>query len=241
MSQSPTLTDDVRDRLLSVSVPTVVSTLWRKGFKNTLLFGPQPLNARATKFVGPAFTVRTIAVREDLLDAQERGERPNLQAQAVADIAAGEVLAVAMGGQTRTAFMGDIMTTHLKVKGAAGVVLDGAVSDAVAIAQIQLPVFCVGTAATPLSSHRLVVELNGSIECAGVTILPGDILMGDGNGVVVIPRQLAAEISETCTEREILEEFIVERVGAGAPLAGTYPPDDVTLQAFQRWRAERQK
>ena len=228
----------VTDALARVSVPTVVSTLWRKGFRNTLLSGPRPLNPEAVEFAGRAVTVRTIAVREDLLEAQQRGERPNLQAEAVARVGAGDVLVVGMGGENRTAFMGDIMTTHLLAKGAAGAVLDGAVSDAAAISGIPFPVFCTGNAATPLTSHRLVVELDCPIDCAGVPVLPGDIIMGDANGVVAIPAHLAPELAETCAERELLEEFVIERVRAGAPLDGTYPPDEATLVAFRDWRSD---
>lgn len=224
--------------LMRVSVPTVVSTLWRRGFRNTLMFGPRPLNPRAVKFAGRAVTVRTIAVREDLLEAQQRGERPNLQSEAVASVGAGDVLVVGMGGETRTAFMGDVMTTHLLAKGAAAAVLDGAVSDAAAISEIPFPVFCTGNAATPLTSHRLVVEIGGAIDCAGVPVLPGDVIMGDANGVAAIPAHVAAEVAEACAERELLEEFVIEKVRAGAPLAGAYPPDEATLAAFRAWRAE---
>ena len=227
------------DQLIQVSVATVVSTLWRRGFKNTLMFGPRPLNRQAVKFVGRAVTVRTIAVREDLLEAHQRGERDNLQAESVAITGAGDVLVVGMAGETRTAFMGDIMTTHLLTKGAAGVVLDGAVSEVAAISEIPLPVFCAGSAATPFTSHRLVVELNCAIDCAGVPVLPGDIVMGDANGVAVIPAHMASEIAETCVERELLEEFVVGKVRGGAPLAGTYPPDEETLAEFRDWRLER--
>ncbi len=227
------------EKLLQVSVPTVVSTPWRQGLTHPLMVGPQPLNPQAVKFVGNAVTVRTIAVREDLLEAQQRGERPNLQAEAVALVGADDVLVVAMGGETRTAFMGDVMSTHLLTKGSAAAVLDGAVSDAAAISQIPLPVFCVGNAATPLTSHRLVVELNCAIDCAGVPVVPGDVVMGDANGVVVIPTGMVAESAETCVEREILEAFVLEQVRGGAPLAGTYPPDEATLAEFRDWRAER--
>ena len=231
--------DSTRAKLMAVSVPTVVSTLWRRGLKNTLMVGPQPVNPGVVKFVGPAVTVRTIAVREDLLEEQTRGDRPNLQSEAVAKVGAGEVLVIDMGGETRTAFMGDVMSTHMQVKGVAGVVLDGSVSDAAAIAEIPLPVFCAGNAATPLTSHRMVIEINGPIDCGGVPIYAGDIVMGDGNGIAVIPAHLADEIAETCAEREILEEFVVEKVRAGAPLKGTYPPDEATLAEFRDWRAER--
>lgn len=229
----------VIEQFRSVSVPTVVSILWRKGLKNTFMSQPRPVNPNAVKFAGTALTARTVAMREDLLEAQNRGERPNLQNQSVDDMGTGDVLIVAMGGETRTAFMGDIMTTGLMVKGAAGVVLDGSVSDAASISKIDLPVFCTGNAATPLTSHRIVVDLNCPVDCAGVTVLDGDVVMGDANGVVVIPAALAADVAGLAVDRELLEEFVVGRVADGAPLKGTYPPDDATLAAFETWREER--
>ena len=239
MTHAKKLDEATRDRLMAVAVPTVVSLLWRRGYRNTFLFGPKPLNPQATKFVGTAFTVRTIPVREDLLEAQTKGERPNLQNRSVADIGAGEVLMVAMDGETRTAFMGDIMTTHLCVKGVAGIVLDGAVSDAAAISTIPIPVFCTGNAATPVTSHRFVIDLNVPIGLDGVPALPGDVVMGDANGVVVIPAHMADEISVVAYEREVLEEFVVGRVRDGAPLEGTYPPDAATMALFEAWKAKR--
>lgn len=239
MSDRQRADQTVIDQLLGVSVPTVVSLLWRKGLKNTFMAQPRPVNPNAVKFAGTARTVRTVAMREDLLEAQNRGERPNLQGQSVDDMGAGDVLIVAMGGETRTAFMGDIMTTGMMVKGAAGVVLDGSVSDAASISKIDLPVFCTGNAATPLTSHRIVVALNEPVECAGVTVLDGDIVMGDANGVVVIPAAMAGEIAALAVERELLEEWVVARVADGAPLSGTYPPNEATLAAFEKWRAEQ--
>jgi regulator of RNase E activity RraA len=232
-------TDAQRTRLLQAAVPTVVSLLWRKGFRNTFMFGPKPLNPAAVKFAGPAFTVRTIPVREDLVEQQTAGSRSNLQAQSVADIVAGQVLAVAMDGESRTAFMGDIMTTHLLVKGVSGIVIDGGVSDAAAIAAIPMPLFCTGNAATPVTSHRFVIDLNVPVGIAGVPVFPGDVLMGDGNGVVAIPAHLVGEIAEAAAEREILEEFVVGKVWQGAPLAGTYPPNAATLAEYETWLQTR--
>ena len=203
------------------------------------MFGPKPLNPEAVKFAGTAFTVRTIPVREDLVEAQNGGTRPNLQAKSVADIKAGQVLAVAMDGETRTAFMGDIMTTHLLVKGVSGIVLDGGVSDAAAIAGIPLPLFCTGNAATPVTSHRFIIDLNVPVGIAGVPVLPGDVLMGDGNGVVAIPSHLVEEISEAAAEREVLEEFVVGKVRNGAMLEGTYPPNEATLAEYALWLKAR--
>ena len=217
-------------------MPTVVALLWRKNFRNTLLFGLRPVNPKMTKFVGTAFTVRTIPVREDLVEAQGRGERPNLQAQAVADITADEVLVVAMDREERTAFMGDSMTTHLQVKGVRGIVLDGGVSDTAAIAATPIPVFCMGNAGIPVTSHRFVIDLNAPVGVAGIPVLPGNVVMGDPNGVCVTPAHMADEIATLALERELLEEFVVGRGREGAPLARTYPPDAATLAAFDAWR-----
>jgi regulator of RNase E activity RraA len=222
---------------MSVAVPTVVSTLYRKGIRNTMMFAPKPLNPDANKFVGVAFTVRTIPTREDLVEAQAQGKRPNLQAEASARVAAGEVLVVAMDGETRTAFMGDIMATHFLAKGVAGVVLDGGVSDAAAIARIPLPLFCCGPAGLPVTSHRLVVELQVPVGCAGVAVFPGDVIFGDANGIVCIPKHLAEEVAQVASEREQLEEWVIARVREGRPLAGTYPPNEATIAEYNAWRA----
>lgn len=239
MSSTPTLSAETHKKLLQVAVPTVVALLWRKGFTNTLMSQPKPLNADCLKFAGPAFTVRTIPVRPDLLEAQADGRRPNLQAQSVADIAPGQVLAVDMGGETRTAFMGDIMTTYLMVKGVAGIVLDGGVSDAAAIGSIAIPLFCQGSAATPVISHRFVIDLNVPVGIDGVTVFPGDVLMGDANGVVAIPAHIVDEIADAAVARELLEEFVIGKVRDGAPLAGTYPPNEATLKEYEIWRAKQ--
>lgn len=237
MSATLPLEPAIRNMLMKSAVPTVVSTLWKNGYKNTFMFRPRALNSNCNKFVGAALTVRTIAAREDVVSSIAGGSSPNLQAAAVDQLKAGDVLVVAMGGETRTAFMGDIMTTYMKGVGVSGVVLDGSVSDAAAIAQIELPVFCTGNAATPLTSHRMVVEVNGPVECDGVAVYCGDVVMGDANGIVVIPRHMAAEVARIASEREVLEEFVISKVREGAPLSGTYPPNEKTMAEFDKWRA----
>lgn len=183
--------------------------------------------------------VRTIPAREDLVEATARGERPNLQAEATARVAKGDVLVVAMAGETRTAFMGDIMTTHFPAKGVAAAVLDGGVSDAAAIARIPFPVFGCGAAGTPVTSHRMVVELQTAVGCAGVAVFPGDAIFGDANGVVCIPRHLVVEVADIAEERERMEEWIIERVREGRALAGTYPPNEATMAEYRAWKAAR--
>jgi regulator of RNase E activity RraA len=234
-----TLSEDVRSRLASAAVPTVVSTLFRMGFARTFLSNVRPLSGHDRRMVGTAYTMRTIAMREDLRDRIATAELPNLHAQAFDEVASGEVLICGAEGVKETALLGDIICTSFMVRGVAGVVIDGSVSDRAAIAQLDLPVYCQGDAAFPFTSHRHVVDLNVPISCDGVPIMPGDVLLGDANGVVCIPREKADEVAEIAAERELLETFVVERVRAGAPLAGTYPPDEATKAAYQAWREAR--
>ncbi|TFL16161.1 ribonuclease activity regulator RraA [Jannaschia formosa] len=236
MKDIPNFDDGIRETLLASSVPTVASLLWKRGFRNTVLKGPRPITPKAVRFAGPARTVHTLPLREDLLDAQNRGERPNLHGMAVENIRQGDVLAVAMGGERDTAFMGDIMTTFLAVKGAAAAVLDGGVSDAAAIAEIEMPVFAEANIPRPLTSHRIVMDLDVPVALSGVTVFPGDVLMGDANGIVAIPAAIAAEIATEAAEREALEEFVLKKVRGGAPLTGTYPPNEATLKEFESSR-----
>jgi regulator of RNase E activity RraA len=230
----PTLDATIRDDLLSAAVPTVVSLLYKRGYDTCFMAHPKALNPAANKFVGLAYTVRTVPVRKDLMEAQAKGERPNLQGRATDEVGPGDVLVVALDGETRTAFMGDIMATHFAAKGVAGVVVDGGVSDAAMIATIPIPVFARGTAGFPVTSHRFVLALNEPVACDGVTVFPGDVVMGDGNGVVVIPRALASEIATAAADREKLETWIVEKVKAGRALKGFYPPTEATMEEYRR-------
>jgi regulator of RNase E activity RraA len=236
-NQGSVLTPEIRRQLERVAVPTVVSTLYRLGLKGMMMQAPKALNPNTPRLLGTAFTVRTIPVREDLVEATARGERPNLQGEAIARIGAGEVLVVAMDGESRTAFMGDIITTHLLAKGSAGVVLDGGVSDAAAISAIPLPVYCCGTAGTPVTSHRLVVELQAPIGCAGVPVFPGDVIMGDANGIVCIPAHLVAQVAATAAEREVFEEWVIAQARTGRSLTGLYPANEATKREYEAYLA----
>lgn len=234
-----TLDPDIAARLQGAAVPTLVSTLYRKGYANTMLRRVKPRGGLALPMVGTAFTLRTIAIREDRRAAIEAGELANLHPEAMRRVAPGQVLLCDAGGETETALLGDIITTSFQVRGVAGVVTDGSVSDGAAIADIALPVFARGDAATTFLSHRHIVELEVPVECAGVPVFPGDVLVGDRNGVVCIPRHEAAEVAAIAFERDRFEAFLIERVAAGGTLAGTYPPDGETKAAYEAWLKAR--
>ena len=230
------LEEDLKRKLEATSVPSVISTLYRMGYQNVFLRNVKPLAMATSTMVGTAFTLRTIPIREDQREAIASGAADNLQKRAFEDVGAGEVLVCEGAGVTETALLGDMVATSFQVRGVAGIVVDGGVNARASIAAIGLPVYASGDAALPFTSHRHITALNEPIGCGGVPIFPGDVLVGDGNGVAAIPLALVAEVAERAYERELLEAFCAARLREGAPLAGTYPPDEATIAAFEASR-----
>ena len=228
--------NDIRTRLAACSVPAVVSTLFRMGYENVFLNGVRPFASTAPTMVGPAMTLRTIPIREDMRRAIADGRTENFQAKAFNEAGPGEVLVCEAAGVTDTALLGDMVATAFRVRGVAGIVLDGGVNDRAAIEGIGLPVYASGDAAVPFTSHRHITGLNEPIGCGGVAIFPGDVIIGDQNGVASIPRAIAAEVAEKALDREELEAFCAELLRNGAPLATTYPPNEETIAAFRSAR-----
>ena len=186
--------------------------------------------------VGPASTVRTIPIREDTRAAMTDGRVENLQKCAFEETRPGQVLVCEGAGVTETALLGDMVVTAFRVRGVGGIVIDGGVNDRAAIARIGFPVYAMGDASLPFHSHRHITALDVPIGCGGVAIFPGDIMVGDENGVAAIPAHMAHAVAEAAHEKEELEAFCAERLRQGAPLAGTYPPDEATIAAFRASR-----
>jgi regulator of RNase E activity RraA len=224
-------------RLRVVSVATLCTQLFKRGFRNVYLQGV----ARLTKpsggnLVGPAYTMRNIPAREDLdqLSAFDNPEHP--QRKGVESVPVGHVLVIDCRGETRVASGGQILTTRLKVRGAAGIVSDGPVRDSGPISQMDFPVYCAGGSAPLNLLQHHTIDLNVPVACGGVSVYPGDVIVGDDEGVVVIPRHLADEVAADAAEQEVMEQFILERIEGGAALPGTYPPNAKTKEAFVEWR-----
>jgi regulator of RNase E activity RraA len=222
------LGDEVRRRLEVVSTATITTRLLARGLRNTFLHGLAQLRPYGRNMVGPAFTLRYVPAREDIdvLSAFRDYDHP--QRQAIEGTPAGGVLVMDCRGADRAASAGDILLTRLAYRGVAGMVTDGSVRDADTIAELDFPVYVQSRSAmTNLALHH-AVDINVPIGCAGVAVYPNDVIVGDGDGVVCIPRHLAAEVSIEAAEQEAMERKIRRRVQHGAPLRGTYPPDDMT-------------
>jgi regulator of RNase E activity RraA len=149
------------------------------------------------------------------------------------------VLVIDTRGEKRVASGGQILTTRLKVRGAAGLVSDGPVRDSGEIAKMDFPVFCAGGSAPLNLIHHHAIDLNVPVGCGGVAVYPGDVIVGDEEGVVVLPAKLADEVAADAAEQEKLEVFLLERVQNGAALPGTYPPNAATRAAYDEWRKQR--
>lgn len=233
-----TVSEDTLTALRAAGVPAISQSLYGFGIMNAFVAGLRPANPAVQPFAGPAFTVRAIAAREDLRDDIAAALTPNPHRAAMRDVARGEVIVTGIGGLGNVSLFGDLIATHLCNIGCAGIVTDGGVADLAALGAVDLPVYSAGSAPVPASAKVLIVGWREPIECRGVPVYPGDIVVGDGNGVVIVPMHLAAAVAEKALGKERLEEFLLARLQAGAPLDGTYPPDEATLGAYRAAQAE---
>jgi regulator of RNase E activity RraA len=226
---------EILQLLSQASTATLSTQLFQRGLRNTVMNGVAPLNPSNCRFVGEAVTLRSIPAREDLDQVQAFRNPDHPQRKAIETVSEGQVLVLDCRGETRAANAGAILVTRAWKRGAVAIVSDGSFRDSPEIAEMEFPVFAAGRSpALSLAIHH-AIDINVPVGCGGVAVFPGDILVGDAEGVVVIPRHLAAEIAAPAAEQERLERFIMTRVQAGAPLPGTYPPNDETLAAYQEW------
>ncbi|HJP22103.1 MAG TPA: ribonuclease activity regulator RraA [Alphaproteobacteria bacterium] len=233
-----TISDDTRERLAGISTATLTTQLFKRGLSNVFLFGLQPANPAAVNFVAEAFTLRYIPSREDIDTLEVFKDYDHPQRKAVETVPLGQALVIDCRGVTNVASAGSILVTRLMVRGAAAVVSDGGLRDWPEIAALDFPAFAAGSAApTNLTRHHAIEALNEPIGCAGVAVYPGDVLVGDAEGVVVIPRYLAAEVAVDGFEQERQERFLTAKVRGGSPLRGVYPPDENTVAEYEAWKA----
>ncbi|HSH89591.1 MAG TPA: ribonuclease activity regulator RraA [Ramlibacter sp.] len=234
------LAPDTLELLRHVSVATLCTQLFKRGFRNVFIQGIGRLTQpQGENLVGPAYTMRNIPAREDLdqISAFDNPDHP--QRKGVESIPPGHVLVIDCRGETRVASGGQILTTRLMVRGAAGIVSDGPVRDSGAISEMDYHVYCAGGSAPLNLIHHHAIDLDVPIGCGGVAVYPGDIIVGDDEGVAVVPRHLADEVARDAAEQEKLEGFILERIEKGAALPGTYPPNAKTKADYEAWRRER--
>jgi regulator of RNase E activity RraA len=226
-----------RDRLKTVSTATLCTALYKRNLRNQFIQDVHPLNINAGPMVGEAFTLRYIPAREDLNPISVFEDRSHPQRKAVEDCPPGAVFVIDSRKDPRAASAGAILITRLMVRGVAGVVTDGGFRDAPEIAKLDFPAYHNRPSApTNLTRHQ-ALDINCPIGCGDVAVFPGDVVVGDGDGVVVIPAHLAAEIADEAFEMTAYEDFVSEEVRNGRSIFGLYPAtEEKSRQDFLQWR-----
>ena len=228
---------DTRAKLRGVSTATIATALFKRGLRHQMVQGVLPLARRVGSMVGPAFTLRYIPAREDLNGIDVFRDPGHPQRAAVEACPPGSVLMIDCRKDPRAASAGNILVTRLMMRGVEGIVTDGGFRDAGEIAALDFASFHARPSApTNLTLHQ-AVDLQVPIGCGDAPVWPGDVVVGDGDGVIVIPAGIADAVADEVVEMTVFEDFVTERVKAGHGIVGLYPPTDLAnLELFRVWR-----
>ncbi|MCI0753039.1 ribonuclease activity regulator RraA [Teichococcus vastitatis] len=226
-------------KLKTISTATLATALYKRGFRSQMIQGVQPVGGRirAESMVGEAFTLRYMPAREDLNQLTVFRDRGHPQRKAVEECPPGAVMVMDSRKDARAASAGGILITRLQQRGVAGVVTDGGFRDSAEIGQLDMPAYHARPSApTNLTLHQ-AIDINVPIGCGDAPVFPGDVIVGDADGVIVIPAHLADEIAAEAVEMTAFEDFVTEEVRGGRSILGLYPAtDEQTLTDFAAWR-----
>lgn len=231
------LDEEIRARLRAVGSACVANVLLKRGLRNVMMRDVRPLAAGQEPMVGPAYTLRFIPAREDLDSLANYALEHNPHRRAIEECPPGSVLVIDAFGSTAASSMGDMMAARLRYRGVSGVVTDGGYRDSAAVSATGLPCFHQGNApkATPIALHP--VALDQPVGCGGVAVYPGDVLLGDQDGVVVIPRALVAEAVAEAAEITEYEEFAALHIRRGRSILGLFPATPESRREYDTWVA----
>ena len=231
------LSDAARHKLKSVSTATICTALFKRGLHRQFIQDVRPLNSNPANMVGEAFTLRYIPAREDLNPISVFQNRSHPQRKAIEDCPPGAVMVIDSRKDARAASAGSILITRLMMRGVDGVVTDGGFRDSPEIAKLAIPTYhCRPSAPTNLTLHQ-AIDINVPIGCGDAPVWPGDVVVGDGEGVVVIPAEISDEVADEAFEMTAFEDFVTEKVLEGRSILGLYPAtDEQTKLDFVAWR-----
>jgi len=232
------LSSQVREAFSLASTATIQNQLFIRGFRNRFLNGVVLRTPRHERFVAEAFTLRFIPAREDLDKVEAFKDPRHPQRLAIESVEPGQALIVDSRNDPRAASAGEILITRLAKRGGVAFITDGAVRDSYEMDSIGIPVYTAGITANTNLIHHHAIDFQVPIGCAGVSVFPGDVLVGDREGVLVVPHEIAGEVALASLEQHHLEEFILEKVRAGAKLPGTYPPSEEMLEEYRKKRGK---
>jgi regulator of RNase E activity RraA len=228
-----TLTREIRDTLASVTTATLTTVLLKKGLRRTWMKGPRPLRQGQARVVGEAFTLRFIPAREDLA-TPESWSSPRSTRAAIEAMPEGVVVVAGTEGVLEAGIFGDILCARMARRGVAALVTEGVVRDGAGVRATTLPVWCAGEAAPPSVAALTFVNWQEAVGCGGVAVFPGDVVVADDDGAVVIPHAFVEAVAREAEAQERLEAWIMREVEKGVPLPGLYPPDAETRARYER-------
>lgn len=236
-----TLSINTRQKLQKVSTATIATCLFKRGLKNQYIQNVKPLKLGKPTMVGEAFTLRYIPAREDLNPITAFRDPKHPQRVAVEECPEGAILVIDSRNNARAASAGSILVTRLMVRGCAGIVTDGGFRDSAEIAALNFSSYHQQPSApTNLTLHQ-ALDINVPIGCGDVAVFPGDVLVGDDDGIMVIPAEIVDTVADECTEMTIFEDFVLEKVAEGQSIIGLYPQtNEETLIQFEEWKNNRQ-
>jgi 5-oxopent-3-ene-1,2,5-tricarboxylate decarboxylase / 2-hydroxyhepta-2,4-diene-1,7-dioate isomerase len=232
----PALSPELRDKLRRAPVAALSAQMRALGMNDVTVDGVVPLRP-GEKMVGTARTLRFVPAREDLF--RSHGGGYNAQKRVFDAVGPDEVIVIEARGEPGSGTLGDILAIRARERGAAGIVTDGGVRDAVAVTEVGIPVYCRGAHPAVLGRKHVPWEGDVTVACGGTTVQPGDILVGDADGVIVLPPPLAEQVADAALAKEDEDAWVAEQVAAGNPLEGLFPPSGAWRSTYEAWRAAR--
>lgn len=224
----------VFEKLRRCTLDSVWNGLSARGYGDQFIGGLRVIHPDRV-MVGRALTLRLMPKRPDL-EAQVKTEGPYLVARAVTQAQAGDIMVVDAGGCVEAGFIGDILVAGFMARGGSGIVCDGAVRDLSYLRTVDLPLYTKGAHASGIGRRLVGLDLNIPVRIAGVTVLPGDVLMGDAEGVLAIPVELAEDVADEALATDEKEAFLREKLAQGVPITEAYPPSEAILREYQERR-----
>lgn len=237
VTEADPLTDEVRAKLMASATATLSSSVKAAGIEACTIAGLTATHG-TQKVIGRARTLRMIPLRQDLF--KQHGGGYNTQKQMFDDLKEGDILVIEGRGEQGAATLGDILATRAKLLGAAGIVTDGAVRDLSEVAEADIPTFHNGAHPSVLGRKHVPWTMDETVACGGAAVQPGDIIVADSNGIVVIPPAVVEQVADHAFKTEIQDEWVMERVKEGNPIEGLFPPTGEWKVKFEEYLANRE-
>jgi regulator of RNase E activity RraA len=226
------MTPELKNELLQTSTASIAGALLKLGIRNIWIRGAMPMAGAGMRCVGEAFTMRFLPMREDLVGpalAKLKNSRAAVEA-----MEAGSFAVIDAMGVTDAGVVGDVLCARMALRGVAGTVTDGAIRDLVGVEESGLSVWSRGAAAPAPGNSLTFIDWGAPVACGGVTVFPGDLIVADRDGVVVIPQALSEQVVTEAAEIERFDAWVVTKVAAGEPLPGLYPPNSENQERYRR-------